>query len=138
MLRGIFKLSVDNPVMANILTVAIIIAGIYSAFAIIRDLLPETKTSAVVITTKYPGGAPEDIETGVTEKIEDAIEDTDGIDRIFSVTTEGLSRVTAELKSDADVDRATDDIKAYVDNIEDMPEEAEEPTRLCAGRHVHR
>ncbi len=127
MLRKLLQYAIDNPVMANIVTLALVGFGLYSAFTIVRNLLPEMRPRMVSIVTKYPGGSPEDIERGVTEKIEDKIEDIDGIDKIYSTTIEGLSSVRVELKRKADIDRVVNDIKNAVDTIDDFPDEAKEP-----------
>jgi len=125
--RNLLKIGIDNPVMVNIISLAVLAAGLYSACSINRDVLPELRTKNVVVVTRYPGAAPEDVERGVTDKIEDAIEDVDGIDRILSVTTEGYSRIVVELTRETDLDRAVDDIKAAVDGIDDFADEVEEP-----------
>ncbi len=138
MLKKLLQYAIDNPVMANIVTLALIGFGLYSAFTIVRNLLPEMRPRMISVVTKYPGGSPEDIERGVTEKIEDKIEDVDGVDKIYSTTIEGLSSVRVELKREANIDRVINDVKNAVDTIDDFPEEAEEPivSRLDLKWHV--
>jgi len=126
MLKNIPKFSVENPVLVNLLTVAILIGGFYGVMTIVRDLLPETRPNKVQIITEYPGASPEDVETGVTRKIEEKIKDLDGVDEIYSVVMEGLSTIMVEVRRDYNIDRAVDDIKAAIDTIDDFPEEVEE------------
>jgi len=127
MLNKLLKLTVDNPVMVNIVTLTVLVAGMYCAFTIVRSLLPEMRPQQVNITTVYPGAAPEDVERGVTDRIEEVIQDVDGIDRMTSFTTEAASRIVVELDRRADLDRAVEDIKAAIDTIDDFPEEVETP-----------
>lgn len=127
MLRNLVKFGVENPVMVNIITVALLAAGIYSAFAIPRDIIPEITVTRVTVVTRYPGASPADVERAVTEKIEDVVETVDRIDRILSTSTEALSSVIVEFEQGVDLDRAVDDVKAVVDTIDDFPDQVEQP-----------
>lgn len=127
------RFSVNNPVLVNLLMIAIIIGGSYSALTMIREMLPEARPNRILVTTSYPGATPAEVEKGITLKIEEAIKDVKGVEKILSTITEGQSTIYAELRSGFKaVDQAVNDIKAAVDTIpeEDFPEEARE-TRVA-------
>ena len=69
------KISVNNPVLANMLMIIIIIFGLYAWVNLPRELTPEIALQSAVVTTLYPGASPEEVEKLVTAPIEDAIEE---------------------------------------------------------------
>jgi len=123
------RISVNNPVTANILMVLIILLGINALFRLPREFLPNITFNMALIMTTYPGVSPEEIEKLITIKIEDAIEDVDKIDFITSKSTEGQSVlfVRFEDMSDTDFKFILQDIRSAVDSIDDLPEEADDP-----------
>ena len=73
------KISVNNPVAANILMVAIIFVGAMALIRLPREFLPNINFNMALILVAYPGVSPEEVEKLVTIKIEDAVEDVDKI-----------------------------------------------------------
>lgn len=123
------KLSVENPVPVNIIMFLIIFGGIYYAFTLIRELFPETAPQRITIATIYKGSSPLEIEKGVTVKIEDKVKSLDGVDTIFSSSSEIGSVVTLQLEEGfKGSGRLLNEVKSEVDKITDLPKEAEKPT----------
>jgi HAE1 family hydrophobic/amphiphilic exporter-1 len=123
------KFSVENPVLVNMLMVAILVAGIYTAFSLTREMFPESRPNAVAIMTLYPGATPEEVEKGIAIRIEEEIKDIEYIDKIVTNISEGMSSVVVELTNDvADLDDKVNEFKSAVDAIprDELPEEAEE------------
>ncbi len=85
------KISVNNPVAANILMVAIICLGIIALIDLPREFMPNINFNMAIIITTQPGVSSEEIEKLITIKLEDAVEDVDKIDFIFSRSSEGRS-----------------------------------------------
>ena len=79
---GIIAWFARNPVAANLLMLMIFAVGIGSAFSLQRAMMPAFEINRIVINVPYPGAAPEEVELGVILKIEEAINDLDGIKRI--------------------------------------------------------
>lgn len=125
--RGIIAWFAHNPVAANLLMVIIMVVGLASAFNIQRSMFPELELDVVMINMAYPGAAPEEVEKGVVYKIEDAINDVDGIKRVESDAFESVARIFIEPQEDYDLNKLMDDIKNRVDAIQHFPEEAEKP-----------
>ncbi len=123
------KLSVDNPVLVSVVMLAILVGGVYSSLTLVREMFPETTPDKVAISTTYPGATPDEIEKGISLRIEEAVKDIKDIDKIETRITEGLSMVIVTMTNEAkDLDLVVNDIKAAVDAIQrdELPEEAEE------------
>ena len=126
------RISVNNPVTANILMVALILLGIIALVRLPREFLPNITFNMAIILTTHPGVSPEEIEKLISIKIEDAIEDVDKIDYITSKSTEGQSVIFVRFEevSDTDFKFILQDLRSAVDSIDDLPEEAEDPIVL--------
>lgn len=124
---GIIAWFARNPVAANLLMLIIIVVGVGSAFSLQRALFPSFEVDRVFITAPYPGAAPEEVEQGVILKIEEAINDVDGIRRIEADAFESNGRLMIEPDEDVDVQKLVGDLKSRVDSIVHFPEGAERP-----------
>ena len=128
-MKSLPRLSVDNPVLVNIVMFAILIGGVYAALTLVREMFPESRPNAVLITAPYPGATPLEVEKGLALRIEEAVKDIEDIDRIVTQIGEGLCTVQVEMTSEMDdIDQAVNDFKAAIDTIprDELPEEAEE------------
>jgi len=117
----------QNGVAANLLAGIIIVAGLFTAMNIKLELFPELDLDLVSIAVPYPGAAPEEVESGIVELIEDRIQDVDGIKKITATAGEGYGSVLVEVERGYDATEVSDKIKVRVDAIDNFPEEAEEP-----------
>ena len=124
------KLSVSNPVLANLLMIAIVLAGLYAWVVLPRELTPEISLHTATITTLYPGASPEEVEQLITVPIEEAIEGISKVDLIVSASSEGRSVITVQFEdiSDREFDKQFQNLRSEVDRVNDLPEEIlEEP-----------
>ncbi|MBN2563177.1 MAG: efflux RND transporter permease subunit [Phycisphaerae bacterium] len=124
------RFSVNNPVLVNLFMWAIIIAGVFCAFTLVREMFPESDPNEVHVNVVYPGATPAEIEKGIVIKIEEAIKDIEDIEEIRTTIGEGACTIAAVLYNNVeDVDQAVTDVKAAIDTIprDEFPEEAEEP-----------
>ena len=125
--NGIIAWFANNPVAANLLMIVIMTIGLASAFSIQRSLFPAVDLRYISITMAYPGAAPEEVEKGIVLKIEEAINDVDGIKRVESDAYESYARIGIEPQDGVDLAKLLDDIKVRVDAIQQFPEAAEKP-----------
>ncbi|MCH9662286.1 MAG: efflux RND transporter permease subunit [Gammaproteobacteria bacterium] len=117
-----------NHVAANILMLAIIATGLYSWFyRTAVSAFPDFESGVIQIYTSFPGSSPGDVEKGITNRIEQSIDDLEGIDEIYSVTKEGFSQVNARINYNFDVDQLRDEIQSRVFEITTLPESALRP-----------
>jgi multidrug efflux pump subunit AcrB len=118
----------ENGVAANLLAGIVIVAGFFAASSIKLELFPELDLDTVSIAVPYPGAAPEEVESGIVELIEDRIQDVEGIKKITANAGEGYASLIVEVERGYDASEIADKIKVRVDAIDNFPEEAEEPT----------
>ena len=125
--EGIISWFAHNPVAANLLMLVIMTIGLSSAFSIQRALFPAIDFRIIFVTMAYPGAAPEEVEKGIVLKIEEAINDVDGIKRVESDAYESYARVMIEPQDGVELSKLLDDIKIRIDAIQQFPEGAEKP-----------
>ncbi len=116
-----------NHVVANLLMLVIIGAGLLTIPTITKEVFPEFSLDIINVSVRYLGAAPEEVEEGVCVKVEEAIQDLEGIKQLTSNASEGVGTVTIELEMGTDVQKLLNDVKARVDGIETFPEETEKP-----------
>ena len=116
-----------NPVAANLLMTFLIVSGLFASTTVKQEVFPEFSLDQVSIEVPYLGAAPEEVETAVAVRVEEAIQGLDGIKEVTSRSYEGMASVSVELELGADPRKVVDDIKTNVDAITTFPEEAEKP-----------
>ena len=120
------KMSVNNPVLANMLMIIIIAFGIYAWINLPRELTPEIALQTATVTTLYPGASPEEVEKLVSAPIEDAIEENvSKINLMLSNSAEGRSIVTIDFEEmrDREFDKELENLRTAVEQVNDLPEE---------------
>lgn len=125
--KGILAWFAANHVAANLLMFLIITAGLISAFSIRKETQPEIELNLIRVSVPYLGAGPEEVEEGVVVKIEEAVQDVEGIKKIRSVAREGNGQVTIEVQLEADLNEVMSEIKTRVDAISTFPALAEKP-----------
>ena len=120
--------SVRNSFFVNLLMGAIMFIGLLFAFSLPLELFPSVKLEMVTVTTSFPGSSAEDVENLVSVPIEQQIKNISGVKIVKSVSSEGFSRVKAEVHPGEDTRRIAWEIDSKVNLIvDDLPEDAEEP-----------
>jgi multidrug efflux pump subunit AcrB len=124
-----------NSVAANLLMIFIVGIGLYSlSNRIPLEIFPSFETDTVSVGVTLQGATPEDVEQGITIRIEEAVQDLEGIERIVSQSSEGRGSVSFELDPDYDRRDLLADIKGRVDAINTFPADAENPVVALAER----
>jgi multidrug efflux pump len=120
---------IRRPVLATVLSLLIVIAGVQALFNLNVRQYPRNENSAVTVTTAYIGANADLVRGFVTTPLERAIASADGIEYIQSESKLGLSTINARLKLNYDPIKALSEISAKVDQVRnDLPPEAEVPT----------
>ena len=125
--NGVIAWFAYNPVAANLLMLIIMVVGLGSAFTIQRAMFPSVDIEVIFITAPYPGAAPEEVEQGVVLKIEEAINDLDGIKRVESDAYESFARIMIEPNEGIDLGKLLDEVQNRINAIQHFPDGAEEP-----------
>jgi HAE1 family hydrophobic/amphiphilic exporter-1 len=127
-MHALAQLCVKRPVFATMLILSLVVVGVFSYFALGVDLFPKVDIPTVVVTISNPGASPEEIETEITKKVEDAVNTISMIDEVRSTSSEGQSLViiTFELAKNGDV--AAQEVQNKVNLIvPDLPQSAKQP-----------
>ena len=113
--------------VAALAILGIAVWGGIAALSMPREANPEVKVPFGVVTTVFPGASPADVEELVTNKIEDRLQNLDNVKLITSRSSLSFSSVFVEFEASADIDKSIRDLKDAVDEVTDLPEEAEDP-----------
>ena len=124
---GIIAWFASNHVAANLLMWFIIVAGLISAFTIRKQTTPEFELNWIQVQVPYLGAAPQEVEEGVVIKVEEAIQDIQGIIEIRSRAREGNGSITIKVSQDVDINEVLTEVKMRVDAISTFPGLAEKP-----------
>lgn len=100
------------------LALVISILGIYSYYVIPRQESPDVSAPIAMVITPYPGASPNDVKDLVTSKIEDELVEIDGYDESSGTSKEGLSIVTVQFKNNVDTDKAMQDVRNAVTDVQ--------------------
>jgi len=125
---NITEISIKRPSLIIVLFSVFALLGIIGYKNLSYELLPDFNQPVVVIKTMYPGAEPQEVETSVSRKIEDALSNLEGVDYLETVSMLNASVIIANLKYGTDVDNAMQDAQRYIDNIrEDLPDDIQSP-----------
>lgn len=114
-----------HPTIANLLMILLLVSGVLVGPQLLRETFPRKDPRRVEITVPYPGARPEDVETAICERIENALDAVTALDRQSCESREGLARATAEMIEGEDFQAFVADVKSQVEAITDFPDRAE-------------
>ena len=124
----ISDLSIKRPIMMSMFLLVIVLFGGISYFSLNIDLMPDVDIPVVTIQTVYPGAGPQEIESQITNKLEDAVSTVSQIDAMTSYSLEGVSIIQIQFDLDKNVDIANQEVKDKVDAIiSALPDDADAP-----------
>jgi len=116
-----------NTVFANIVLILIFLAAWLATISMIRETFPEFSLDLITISVPYPGADPEEVEEGISRKIEEAIEGLEGIKQYTTESSENVGTATIEVKEDYNIDDVLDRVRTEVNAISTFPVDAEKP-----------
>jgi HAE1 family hydrophobic/amphiphilic exporter-1 len=127
-MQKLAEICVRRPVFATMLILSLTVVGIFSFFSLGVDLFPKIDLPTITVTVVNPGASPQEIETEVTDKVEEAVNTISGIDELRSTSVEGVSQVFITFLLDKNADIAAQEVRDKVNLISgDLPETAETP-----------
>ncbi|WP_437978025.1 efflux RND transporter permease subunit [Sorangium sp. So ce295] len=113
-MQALARICIQRPVFAAMLTLALVVVGAVAYFKLGVDRFPAVDLPTVSVRTTLPGGAPEDVESEISEEIEAAVNTVEGIAELRSISTSGTSVVVATFNLDRDIDSAAQDVRDRV------------------------
>jgi len=127
----ITRTSISQPVFATMVMVALCVLGLFSYNRLRVERMPEINFPAIFIQVQYPGASPEAVENDVTKPIEEVVNTVNGVKLIRSNSWEGRSETYIELRLDANVERAVQDVRDKIALIRPgFPREVKDPLVL--------
>jgi hydrophobic/amphiphilic exporter-1 (mainly G- bacteria), HAE1 family len=127
-MHALAKLCIQRPVFATMLMLSLVVAGIFTYFSLAVDRMPNVDAPMVTVTTINAGASPEEIETEITKKIEDAVNSINGLSEISSTSSEGISIVRIEFDLSKSGNIAAEEVQNKVNQIvNELPSSAEVP-----------
>ncbi|HET9809134.1 MAG TPA: efflux RND transporter permease subunit, partial [Candidatus Limnocylindria bacterium] len=128
-MQWLAALSVKRPVFATVIILSLTVVGAFSFTRLGLDRFPKVDFPTVVVTTRLPGAAPEEIETEITDKIEEAVNTVSAIDELRSTSSEGVSQVIISFLLEKDADIAAQEVRDRVNRVLPLlPRNIDQPT----------
>jgi HAE1 family hydrophobic/amphiphilic exporter-1 len=122
------ELCVRRPVFASVLILSLVVVGSFAYLQLGVDRFPNVDFPFVTISTRLVGAAPEEIETEITDRVEEAVNTISGIDQLISVSSEGISVVTVGFVLEKNLDVAAQEVRDRVNAIlGDLPRDSDPP-----------
>ncbi|NEN22266.1 efflux RND transporter permease subunit [Cryomorpha ignava] len=125
---NITEISINRPSLIIVLFSVFAVLGIIGFNNLSYELMPDFNQPVIVIKTVYPGAEPSEVETSVSEKIEDALSNLEGVDYLITKSLPNASVIIANLDYGTDLDKAMQEAQRYIDNIsKDLPADVLSP-----------
>ena len=124
----IVDISIKQPVLITMVMLMLVVLGSVSYNRVGVDLMPDVTLPIIAVSTVDPGVGPEEIESQITKPIEDAVSSINGIDKVSSTSSEGVSIVTAQFVLEKNAQQAEAEVRDKVSGIRNkLPSEIQEP-----------
>ncbi len=119
---SVAKLGVNQPVLANMIAITAVVAGLFSYIDMPKRRMPIATINTAIIRTFYVGASPDDVDRLVTAKIREEIADLDDIKEVTSLSVEGMSTIFVEYNAEVeDFGRVMIDLAAEIDKVRGLP-----------------
>ena len=126
-MREFVSAFVRNRVLANVLLLIIVVVGVLATVNMNREFFPEVSIDMISVTVPYPGADPEEVEEGISRRIEESLDGIQGIKRYYTTSSENVGSAIVEVNDDADLSEVTDKVRNAIDSISTFPLDAEKP-----------
>src|SRR2546421_8146989 len=127
-MQKLAEICIRRPVFAAMIVLSLVVVGAASYFKLGVDRFPSVDLPTISIRTGLPGASPEEVESLVSQRIEEVVNTVDGIDELRSISAQGTSFVIATFKLDRDLDTAAQDVRDRVATVvRDLPVDATPP-----------
>src|SRR5712691_4307327 len=130
-MQKLAEICIRRPVFAAMIVLSLVVVGAASYFKLGVDRFPSVDLPTVAVRTNLPGASPEEMETLVSQRIEEVVNTVDGIDNLRSVSVQGNSIVIATFLLSRDIDTAAQDVRDRVSTVvRELPPDAKPPVTV--------
>ena len=127
-MQKLAEICIRRPVFATMIVLSLVVVGAASFFRLGVDRFPSVDLPTVSVRTNLPGASPEEVESLVTQQIEEVVNTVDGIDELRSISGQGTSIVIATFKLDRNLESAAQDVRDRVNSLgRNLPDDATPP-----------
>ena len=127
-MQSLVAVCIRRPVFATMIVLTLVVIGVAAWFKLGVDRFPSVDLPTVSVRTSLPGASTEEVETQVSQKIEEVINTVEGIDQLRSISSPGVSFVFLTFNLDRNIDTAAQDVRDRVATVlRDLPVEADPP-----------
>ena len=123
----LIRFSINNPLVTNLMLVIVVILGVLSWRSMPQEMFPTVEMDVVSVSVEFEGASPEEVERQIAIPLEEEFDGMADNDVMSSTSNEGMASLMIKLKSGTDVDQYMRDAQTALDQITDLPDEAEEP-----------
>lgn len=129
-MNTVIRWAVKHMAGVNFLVFAVLVGGLFSFFGMRRETFPEFQLEVILVSVPYPGATPDEVESGICQKIEEAVQSISGIKKLTSICREGGGYTLVQLESSVkDVQKSLSEVRSAVDRISVFfPVRSEKPT----------
>lgn len=122
------EICVRRPVFATVIVLSLVVVGWFAYLQLGLDRFPKVDIPTITISTRLVGAAPEEIETDITDKIEESVNTISGIDQLQSISSEGTSQVIVSFVLEKNLDVAAQEVRDKVNSVlGELPRDADPP-----------
>jgi len=127
-MQKLAEICVKRPVFATMLIMTLVVLGIFSYNRLVIERFPRVEFPTIVISTIMPGAGPEEVETEISDKIEESVNTISGIEELRSTSSEGVSLVVISFELERDLDSAAQDVRDKLNTaLPLLPKSVEQP-----------
>ncbi len=128
-MQKLAEICVRRPVFATMLIMTLMVLGVFSYNRLTVERFPRVEFPIITVTTRLPGAAPQEVETEITDKIEEAVNTISGIEELRSSSAEGVSLVFVTFELERDLDSAAQDVRDKINRaLPNLPQTIDQPT----------
>ena len=120
--KGIIAWFARNSIAANLLMIFILVGGFLTIQTIDKQMFPQVKINWISYAAPYPGAAPQEVEEGITIKIEEALKTVQGLKRVITYSNRNFSNGWFEVELDYDPQVVLEEVKSAIDSISSFPD----------------
>lgn len=122
------EISIKRPVFATVIILSLVVIGLVSYISLNVDQYPSVEIPVVAVTVVYPGASPEQVESKVTQKVEDAVSVVAGVEHVTSTISEGVSSTVIQFTAETSPDTAAQEVRDKLGSLQAvLPQDAKAP-----------
>ncbi|MCB1767857.1 MAG: efflux RND transporter permease subunit, partial [Candidatus Competibacteraceae bacterium] len=125
--QDIVGLFAQHKVAANLLMVVMLLAGMFALSRLNTQFFPNFELEMITVRVVWAGAAAEDVERSVTIPLEQNLRTVDGLDKLSSTSSQGISSIILEFPEDTDMGQALNRVEERVSSLRNLPTDAEQP-----------